>query len=172
MQRPWRHRCWLLTCFLWLARIEPSTTISGVARMGPPYQSLIDKMPFRWILWRHFLNWSSLLSDDSSMYQVDIGPAGLLVTFNPLGFLISSKNIRAFLKVHALRIKTVYHVIHFLIGNWFLVFIPSAARANDIRPFYGWAQDCIVIPFSFSVTMFSSLSSVRPCQHPLLLDDF
>jgi hypothetical protein len=31
----------------------------------PPW-SLIEKMPYSWISWRHFLNWSSLLCDNSS----------------------------------------------------------------------------------------------------------
>jgi hypothetical protein len=30
----------------------------------PPW-SLIEKMPYSWILWRHFLNWSSFLCDNS-----------------------------------------------------------------------------------------------------------
>lgn len=34
------------------------------------HQSLIKKMPYIPILWRHFLNWSSLLSDNSSLCQV------------------------------------------------------------------------------------------------------
>jgi hypothetical protein len=37
----------------------------------PPNWSLIEKMPFSWISSRHFLNWSSFLSDDSSPCQVD-----------------------------------------------------------------------------------------------------
>jgi hypothetical protein len=33
--------------------------------------SLIEKMPHSWISWRHFLNWSSFLCDNSSLCQVD-----------------------------------------------------------------------------------------------------
>ena len=36
------------------------------------HSSLIKKMPYSWILWRHFLNWGSLRVDDSSLYQADI----------------------------------------------------------------------------------------------------
>jgi hypothetical protein len=36
----------------------------------PPW-SLIEKMPYSWISWRHFPNWSSFLSDNSSLCQVD-----------------------------------------------------------------------------------------------------
>ena len=53
-------------CFL----IEPRTTSPG---MAPPtrgwtclHQSITKKMPYSWILWRHFLNWGSL-SDNSSL---------------------------------------------------------------------------------------------------------
>lgn len=41
-----------------------------------PHWSLIKKMPYSLpytlILWRHFLSWGSLLSDDSSLCQADI----------------------------------------------------------------------------------------------------
>jgi hypothetical protein len=47
--------------------------------MAPPtlvwallHQSLIKKLPYRWILWRHVLTWVSFFSDDSSWCQVDI----------------------------------------------------------------------------------------------------
>jgi hypothetical protein len=33
--------------------------------------SLIEKMPYSWISWRHFPNWSSFLCDNSSLCQVD-----------------------------------------------------------------------------------------------------
>jgi hypothetical protein len=36
----------------------------------PPW-SLIEKMPYGWISWRHFLNWSSFLCDNFSLCQVD-----------------------------------------------------------------------------------------------------
>jgi hypothetical protein len=36
----------------------------------PPW-SLIEKMPYSWISWRHFLNWSSFLCDNSSLCQVN-----------------------------------------------------------------------------------------------------
>jgi hypothetical protein len=39
-------------------------------RRSPPW-SLIEKMPYRWISWRHFLTWNSFLCDNSSLCQVD-----------------------------------------------------------------------------------------------------
>jgi hypothetical protein len=32
--------------------------------------SLIEKMPLSWISWRHFLNWSSCLCDNSSCVKL------------------------------------------------------------------------------------------------------
>jgi hypothetical protein len=63
--------------------IEPRTTSPG---MAPPtmgwaltHISIIKKMPYRLayslIVWRHFLNWGSLLSNDFSVHQVDIKSA-------------------------------------------------------------------------------------------------
>ena len=52
--------------------IEPKTTSSGVAppTRGLPPWSLTEKMPYSWILWRHFLNWSSFLCDNSSCVKL------------------------------------------------------------------------------------------------------
>ena len=36
-----------------------------------PSWSLNEKMPYSWISWRHFPNWSSFLCDNSSLCQVD-----------------------------------------------------------------------------------------------------
>ena len=82
LKRPWRSAVyWLVplacsACFL----TEPRTTSPW---MAPPtmvwalsHQSPIKKMPYRLtynpILWMHFLDWGSLLSDDYSSGQVDI----------------------------------------------------------------------------------------------------
>jgi len=53
--------------------IEPKTTSPG---MAPPTMgwvllpwSLVDKMPYSWISWRHFLNWGSFLCDNFSLCQ-------------------------------------------------------------------------------------------------------
>jgi hypothetical protein len=35
----------------------------------PPW-SLIEKMPYSWISWRHFRNWSSFLCDNSSCVKL------------------------------------------------------------------------------------------------------
>jgi hypothetical protein len=41
-----------------------------------PHQSLVEQMSYRFayslILWRHFLSWDFLLSDNSNLCQVDI----------------------------------------------------------------------------------------------------
>lgn len=51
-----------------------------------PCQSLIKKIAFRlscsWTLWRHFLNWDSLLSNYSSLCQRDIKVASMTFQFN------------------------------------------------------------------------------------------
>jgi hypothetical protein len=80
MQRQWRD---VLTglpplacsaCFL----IKPKTTSPEMSppTRGPPSWSLIKKMPYIWISWRHFPNWSSFLCDNSSLCQVDTKLAG------------------------------------------------------------------------------------------------
>jgi hypothetical protein len=47
----------------------------------PPW-SLIEKMPYSWISWRHFLTWSSFLCDNSSLCQVDTKLASTKVFLN------------------------------------------------------------------------------------------
>lgn len=60
------------TCFL----IVSSSTNSG---MTPPtiscaltHWSLIKKIPYRWILWRHLLSWSSFLINNYRLCQVEM----------------------------------------------------------------------------------------------------
>ena len=59
-------------CFL----IETKTTSPEMApptmSWALPHQSLIKIMPYSQILWKHFLNWVSLLSDNSSLCQLDV----------------------------------------------------------------------------------------------------
>jgi hypothetical protein len=50
-----------------------------------PTWSLIEKMPYSWISWRHFPNWSSFLCDSSSLCQVD---AKLASTVHNNNFLL------------------------------------------------------------------------------------
>ena len=38
------------------------------------YSSLIKKIPYSWISWRNFLNCGTFISNDFSLYQVDIKP--------------------------------------------------------------------------------------------------
>jgi hypothetical protein len=52
--------------------IKPKTTSPAMVpptRAFPPW-SLIEKMPYSWISWRHFLNWSSFLCDNSSCVKL------------------------------------------------------------------------------------------------------
>ena len=57
-------------CFL----IEPKTTSLGMAPLtnGPSHPwLLIEKMPYSWISWRHYLEGGSFLCNNSSLCQVD-----------------------------------------------------------------------------------------------------
>jgi hypothetical protein len=47
----------------------------------PPW-SLIEKMPYSWILWRNFPNWSWFLYDNSSLCQVDTKLASTITFHN------------------------------------------------------------------------------------------
>jgi hypothetical protein len=51
----------------------------------PPW-SLIEKMPYSWISWRHFPNWSSFLCDNANLCQVDTKLASTVTIFFLLGF--------------------------------------------------------------------------------------
>jgi hypothetical protein len=65
--------------FYWLAspgmlsllsyRIKTTSPEMAPPTRGPP--PLIEKMPYSWISWRHFLKGSSFLCDNSSLCQVD-----------------------------------------------------------------------------------------------------
>jgi hypothetical protein len=57
-------------------------------RWALPCQSLIKKMTYSLILWRHFLSWGSLLSDNSSFCQVGIKLASTLGNPNQTGDFI------------------------------------------------------------------------------------
>jgi hypothetical protein len=71
------HGGMLLTGLLPLAcsacsLIEPRLPAQGWSHPQgalPPW-SLIEKMPYSWISWRHFLNWSSFLCDNSSCVKL------------------------------------------------------------------------------------------------------
>jgi hypothetical protein len=76
MQRPWRD------VLYWLAspgllsllsyRTQDHQPRDGTTHNGPSHpRSLIEKMPYSWISWRHFLKGGSFLCDNSSLYQVD-----------------------------------------------------------------------------------------------------
>jgi hypothetical protein len=74
MQRPWRDvPYWLAShgfsaCSLIEPRL-PAQRWSHPQGAFPPW-SLIEKLPCSWISWRHFLNWSSFLCDNSSLCQL------------------------------------------------------------------------------------------------------
>ena len=72
MQRPWRD------VLYWLASpacsacslIEPRLPAQRWPQGAFPPWSLIEKMPYSWISWRHFLNWSSFFCDNSSCVKL------------------------------------------------------------------------------------------------------
>jgi hypothetical protein len=69
--------CYLLACFPWLAQLAFLKN-SGLQAQGwhhaqwvlPPL-TLIEKMPYSWISWRHFLKGGSFLCETPSCCQVD-----------------------------------------------------------------------------------------------------
>ena len=70
------ERCSLLACFPWLAQPALRTELRLPAQRWHHPQgalspwSLIEKMPYSWISWRHFPNWSSFLCDNSSCVKL------------------------------------------------------------------------------------------------------
>jgi hypothetical protein len=56
--------------------IEPGLPAQGWhhPQWALPPGSLIEKMPYSWISWRYFPNWSSFLCDNYSLCQVDTKP--------------------------------------------------------------------------------------------------
>ena len=65
----------LLACFPWLAQLafllNPGPPAQGWHHPHLHHWSLIEKMPYSYISWRHFLKGSSFLCDNSSLCQVD-----------------------------------------------------------------------------------------------------
>jgi hypothetical protein len=55
------------------------TTHNG---LGLPLWSLIEKMPYSWISWRHFIKGGSFFCDNSSVRQVDTKPASTTLIGN------------------------------------------------------------------------------------------
>jgi hypothetical protein len=62
--------------------------------MAPPTRdllpwSLIENMPYSWISWRHFLNWSSFLCDNSSCVKLTHKTSQYsLPTLETIGFIM------------------------------------------------------------------------------------
>jgi hypothetical protein len=75
MQKPWRDVLyWLAANSLHsLLSYRTKTTSPGMSHPRGAFSpwSLIEKMPYSWILWRHFPNWNSFLCDKSRLCQVN-----------------------------------------------------------------------------------------------------
>ena len=76
MQRPWRGAAYWIASpgllSLLSYRTQEYQPTDGTAHNGPSHPwSLIEKMPYSWISWRHFLKGGSFLCDNSSLSQVD-----------------------------------------------------------------------------------------------------
>jgi hypothetical protein len=76
MQRPWRDATYWLASpgllSLLSYRIQDYQPRDGTTQQGAlSPRSLIEKMPYSWISWRHFLKRGSFLCDNSSLCQVD-----------------------------------------------------------------------------------------------------
>jgi hypothetical protein len=75
MQRPWRDvPYWLASpglLSLLSYRTQDYQPRDGPTHKGPsPPWTLIEKTPYSWISWRHFLNWSSFPCDNSSCVKL------------------------------------------------------------------------------------------------------
>ena len=73
MQRPWRDVPYWLPSPGLLSLLSYRTQNHqprDSTTLGPSPWSLIEKMPYSWISWRHFLNWSSFLCDNSSYVKL------------------------------------------------------------------------------------------------------
>jgi hypothetical protein len=81
MQRPWRDVLYWLASPGLLSLLSYKIPIRYFIRNILPPWSLIEKMPYSWISWRHFPNWSSFLCDNSSLCQVDTKLASTTTTW-------------------------------------------------------------------------------------------
>ena len=79
----------------WLAQPAYLQNSGPAAKGGPTHSelgpSLIKKMPYSRLLWKYFLNGESLISDDSSLCQVDIKLVSMMPAENNPGTLLGSK---------------------------------------------------------------------------------
>lgn len=84
MQRPWRDTSYsLASCGLLSLRsyrtqnhtLRGNTTRNGCALPHQPrIKNMLFMLAYSPTLWKHFLNWESLFSDESSLCEVDIKP--------------------------------------------------------------------------------------------------
>jgi hypothetical protein len=74
------EECCLVACSSWLAQpvflkkpgppASDGTTCKGLG--NPQWRSLINGLDYSLTIWKHFVNWGSLLSDDLSLCQIDV----------------------------------------------------------------------------------------------------
>ena len=97
----------------------------------------ISRLAYCLILWRHFLSWDSLLSDDSSLCQVDIKLASALSPEKGLHVFLQSCSISMFMLLylqqnmdHPRYIPTV----EWIMKMWYMSTMESysVAQKNDI----------------------------------------
>ena len=60
---------------------------------------LVLRLAYSLILWRHFLSWGSLFSDNSSLFQVNIK----LFSIQPMGIMDHAGKRRCLLKMYNTR---------------------------------------------------------------------
>ena len=68
----------LLSLLSYRTQTTSPTTALPTVGCALPHWSLIEKMSYSWISWRHFLNWGSFFSDDLTLCQADAKSASQL----------------------------------------------------------------------------------------------
>jgi hypothetical protein len=76
MQRPWRSSAYWIASLglfsLFSYGSQGYQPMDGITHDVPSHlRSLIEKMPYSWVSWRHFLKGGSFLCANSSLCQVD-----------------------------------------------------------------------------------------------------
>jgi hypothetical protein len=66
-------------------------------------------MPYSWILWRHFPNWSSFLCDNSSLCQVDTNLASIYIYILYIIHLYIILYI-----IYYIMYSVLYNILHFI----------------------------------------------------------
>jgi hypothetical protein len=100
------ERCYLLVCFCGLLNVLSYRTQDYQPRDGTTHNglshpwSLIEKMPYSWISWMHFLKGGSFLCDNSSLSQVDTQKQSVQLSKSMLGNCFFCK--MKWIAIHAL----------------------------------------------------------------------